>query len=410
MRKILFLSPSYPFGHFGPSDNCTVRIMDALVRTGRYEVFDISYRPPKADSKPNYRTIVGLNLIQLPYSEGLKRRSRTFQKIRAFFRIPIYPLERLISIWKYYNSCKKIIADNHFDLVISQYKPFESVITGSLLKKGGHIDKHIVVTWDVIYGKIHNAIIPHSFALRRQRRVVNWIARYSDKLITLYSQKKFHEENGDVPEAIGKRHYLGIPSISRPDTRISPINEEFIDPEKINVIYAGSIYSYNDLDYSIKLLNASSYAKQVNLILLVKDPVQDSLVKMTEGYKGTIHLSKWVSFEDLYSLYSQVDIFFAFSGSWALGVPGKTYEYLSFGKPIIHFYECDNDVNLSVFSPYPLFKGIDVKLPLEDNIREIDDFLNMSLTAHVDFEKIEKLFPYATMSSYLHIIEEEAGK
>lgn len=38
MKKILFLSFSYPYGHFGPSDQCTMKIMDALVRTGKFEV------------------------------------------------------------------------------------------------------------------------------------------------------------------------------------------------------------------------------------------------------------------------------------------------------------------------------------------------------------------------------------
>lgn len=404
MKKILFLSSAYPYGHFGPSDNCTVRIMEALVQTGQYEVYDISYRPIKKDSKPNYRIVDGVNLLQLPYSEGLKKRSRTYQWIRAFFRIPIYPLERLFSIWKYYKACEKIINDEHFDLVISQFKPYESVMSGALLKKKGFIDKHLLFSWDVIYGRKHNPIIPQRFGLRRQRKVVNWIAQYTDKLVTLYSQKQFHEQAGDVPAAIGKRDYLGIPAISRPNIKQEP--KRFIEKGKINFIYAGSIYSERDLEYSIKLLNATSFAERCNLILLFKDPTGESLRKMCEGFKGSIKLSGWVSYEELYSLYSQVDVFYAYSGKWSLGVPGKTYEYLSFGKPILHFYECDDDVNLSVFSPYPLFKGVDVRRSIENNKQEFEEFIEASLKKCVDFEEVERLFPYATMSAYMKVIDD----
>ena len=42
MKKILFLSFAYPYGHFNPSDLCSTRIMKALVETGKYEVHCIS--------------------------------------------------------------------------------------------------------------------------------------------------------------------------------------------------------------------------------------------------------------------------------------------------------------------------------------------------------------------------------
>lgn len=410
MEKILFLFPAYPYGHLGPSNNCTVRVMDALVQTGRYEVYNISYSPSSDSSKPNYKIINGVHLLQLPFPETVKDHSRTYQRIIAFLRIPIYPLTRMYYIWQYYKSCKRIVGNEHFDLLISQYNPFESVISGAMLRKKGYVCKHIVLSWDVIYGKRHHSIIPNWYALQRQRKLVNWIARNTDKLVTLYSQKDFHEEKGDVPAAIGKRIYLGIPSLTRHKIVFQPTSRDYIKTGKINIIYAGHIFNEETVAYSINLFNASSFAKNINFILLCKDPDKDSLKKICEGFKGTIQLSQWVPLEELYYLYSKVDIFVAYGGKWILGIPGKTYDYMSFGKPILHFYRIENDANLSLFAPYPLFKGLNVNLPIDTNKTELDSFIEKKAGQRVEFEEVERLFPYATMSAYIRVIDDMVGQ
>lgn len=405
MKKILFLSPAYPYGHLSPSYNCTVRIMDALVQTGNYEVYDISYRPRSEDSSPNYKLVDGVKLIYLPYSEKLKKHSRFQQRVRAFLRIPIYPLDGILAIWQYYKFCKSVLKKEKFDLVISQFNPFEAVISGALLKRGGYINKHIVLSWDVIYGKNHNAIIPHWYALKRQRKVVKWIAPYTDKIVTIYSQKSYHEQYGDVSEAKDKRRYLGIPVIAR--TGITNVSSDIglVKEGKINIIYAGSIYSESDLEYAVKLLNTSSRATQLNLILLCKDPSLPSLQEMIVGFKGSVQLAGWISVEELYSMYSKVNVLMSFSGKGAWGVPGKTYEFLCIGKPILHFYSHENDANLTLFAPYPLFKGINVNKSLDENRMVLDDFLSSSLGKNVKFEEVEKLFPFMAISAYMKLIE-----
>lgn len=408
MKKILFFCSAYPYGHTGPSNNSTVRVMEALVRTGEFEVYNVSYSPHGNGDAQNYKLVEGVKQIMIPYSENNTRHSRLFQRMMAFLRIPIYPLtvSAIINTWRNYKGCRKVLKNENYDILISQFNPFESWAAGALLRKNKYVSKHIVLSWDIIYGKAHHAIIPNAFAIRRQRILLNWLAHYTDKIATIYSQKKYHEQYGDVPAAINKRVYLGIPSVVSPETIKTKDNSDFIKAKCLNFIYAGSIYSESDLEYAVNLLNATTFANQINLILLCKDPSMPLLQKLTTSFKGTIRLSKWITVEALYSLYSQVDVLLSFSGKGSWGVPGKTYEYMSFGKPILHFFKNENDVNIPLFGPYPLFKGINVTKPIYENQLVIEDFINKSKGKHVSFDEVEHLFPYATMTAYINMIKD----
>lgn len=403
MKKILFLSYAYPYGHYGPSDNCTVRIMDELSHTEGFEVYNISGLPKNANSKPTYKVIDNLQLLQLPFPEKQVDHSYLIEHLLLFLKIPIYPIVYPWRIWTYYRACKKILNNYKFDLVIAQCAPHESVITGALLKKNGYVEKLMVIYWDNIYGKTPHSIIPKNFAKRRRRALENWIARYADKIISPIPVKSFHDQYGDVNEARNKRVYLGHPSISRPQIVESSLTQDFIQKDKINILYAGRLYDMEDISYSINLLNSTSIADRINLIFFFyKKPSEIEMSKMSQGFKGRVKFSGCVPFEELIALYSSIDIFLGYAGVDASQVISKIYDYMCFGKPIIYFYKDDNDVNVEEFAHYPLFRSINVLYPNSDNA--FGEFINKAIDQRVAFDDVERLFPSATTSAYVNVI------
>ena len=403
MKRVLFLSFAYPYGHFGPSDNCTARIMNALVQTGEFEVFNISCKPENAESAPNYKIIDGVNLILLPFKENLKKHSRFQNRMMALIRMPVYPFNNLLRIYKYYRACRILLKGKQFDLVVSQCFPQESVFAGALLRKNGYINNVMVLFWDNIYGKIPHRLVPEKFAFRRQRCVEEWVSHYSDRLVSPFPVKAFHDKYGDVDAAVGKRFYLEHPSLTRPSVNTGHNNDGYIVPGKINIIYSGRVYNRDNVSFIIRLLNVTKYADRLNVVFFSRGISKPDIDVLCKGFKGAIRFLDWIPLDQLFALYPYVDYFLSFTGNPAQ-ITSKVYEYMSFGKPIIHIYQNDEDINVPAFSRYPFFHPIDVRHSLDIEKYSLECFLDLSFGKHVVFEEVENLFPTATASAYVKLI------
>lgn len=407
MKKVLFLSFAYPYGHYGPSDNCTVRIIDALAHSGHYKVYNVSCSPIMEGSRPNYRVIDNVELLKLPFPEKQIKHSYAYEHLLLFLKIPIYPLFSLRQIWKYYIACKTIFEKKGpFDLVVAQCSPQWSVISAVMLKKKGYFNKLLVLFWDNIYGKVPRRIIPKWFAFKRQRRVENWIASYADLLVSPTPVQLFHNQYGDVSAALGKRVYLEHPSIFKPVNQRGDTHG-FIKDGMINILYAGRMYDLKQLQYVTSLLNSVFNAERINLILFFYKELSDSEKSLIgKDFKGHISYSGFVPLEELYSLYQHVSFFIGFAGVSPAQVISKVYDYMCFGKPVLYFYSDDGDVNITAFARYPLFDAIDLRLPPEDNLKIISKIINVNLGRSVSYEDVERLFPLATTSAYVKLISQ----
>lgn len=399
MNKVLFLSFNYPEGEYGPSTMCSVRIMEEMARSGLFEVHCVSHR----EGKNNYHKNENIIIHYLDIKPDRKKHSRNYIHLRQALLIPFFPYYHLISDYRYYKECKKIVQNNQFDLIVSQHLSEQSLMSGVLLKKSGYAAKHIALFWDNIYGKFPK-VLPKSFVLRRQRIAENFIAKYTDTLISLYPLKPFHDEYGDVPNAIGKRKYLGIPSIIRPQSGQKSMYESVILDKKINFIYSGTIFKKEYVEYAANLFNRSRYSKECNMVFFSRS-VEDKVFESINGsIDGTIQYPGFIPHSELMALYSKVDFFISFPGV-VTAIRSKVYEYMSYGKPILLFYEDENDVNISSFSKYPYCLSIDTRLPVEENVAQLESFIQASRGKNVQYEIVEELFPLDTVSAYVDLMK-----
>lgn len=406
MKKILFLSFPYPYAKFGPSTNCCVRIMKRLVESGKYEVHCFSYCDTYG--KKNFDEIPGVKLHIIPIKDPRRKESSRFMThLKLFLKIPLYPFRFLISDFRHYRVCKKIIKKEQFDLVVSQCYSEQSMMTGVLLKKYGYIQKLMVIFWDNIYGMVPQRVIPKRFALQRQRVVESWIAKYADRLVSLYPIKQFHDKYGDVTSAKDKRVYLGIPSLIKPMQRPDSAFKDKIVDGKINVLYSGTIYNTEHLEYLIELLNTTSFAEKINFIVFCRGVGEEKADVLKKTFKGSLQIGGWIPLNDLMALYPLVDYFVSFPGN-PNAIRSKVYEYMSYGKPILILYNNDSDVNKAVFSRYPASKMIDVRVPKNENTDGVNGFLAENHTL-IPFEITEELFRLDSPRAYFDEIERMLG-
>ncbi len=400
MKKILFLSFNYPEGGFGPSTLCTTRIMNELVSSNECEVHCLSY---DNGGKNTYPVINGVTVHKLGIKPKRNLSSRFLIHMFSFFKIPLFPFNALLDDYKHYKDCKRVLGGEKYDLVVAQYAIEQCLIAGVLLKKNHCIDNLMILFWDNIYGKLPQRVIPKGFAGRRQYKIENWIAKYADTLVSLYPIKSYHEANGDVLNAKGKRVYLGIPSVVRPKHINKSSYQHLIKTDKINMVYSGTIFKVEYLDEFVKILNKSSFASNINLIIFTRSLSKDYISGINKTFLGSIEAPGYIPVDELLSLYPYVDFFISFPGL-PTAIRSKVFEYMSYGKPLILLYEDNLDVNVSTFSRYPYCELIDYRLPLEDNVLKIDNYITTSNGKTVPFNVVESLFPNDTAASYVKMI------
>lgn len=406
MIRILFLSYGYPNGEFGPSTMCSVRIMEALAQSGDYEVHCLSYQ---SEGNSTYSIIPGVithPVIQMPKTD---KKSKLRVHLHQLLMLPWYPYQHFISDYKHYRATKRHLQSNEYDIVVSQYYPESSIIVGYWLKQKGMIKQWAVLFWDNIYGLMPRSFIPTGYALARQRKTENKIAKQADLMVSLYPIKAFHEEYGDIPSAAGKRAYLGIPSITRPKELPESPYQSFIKEGKINMLYSGTIFKKENVSYLIELLNQTEIAADINLLFFTRSLGEDDFQALREEFKGTIQSVGWVKLAELLALYPHVDFFMSFPGA-PTAIRSKVYEYMSYGKPILLLTEDNNDVNVSTFAKYPLCQAFDVRVSSSQNVNDINRFLSSAFGEMVPFEEVESLFIYDTAMAYVKLINERLVK
>jgi glycosyltransferase involved in cell wall biosynthesis len=313
-----------------------------------------------------------------------------------------YPINFIVSDFIHYKKAKEICSKLKFDLVISQCYPEQSVISSVLLKRKGYIENLMVIFWDNLYGKLSSKRLLH-LSLLRQKIVESYIAKYSNTIISLYPIKDFHEKYGEVKNAIGKRFYLGIPSVLHPTAPIETRHKSVIIEDKINVLYSGTIINKKDLLYLVSLFNKSRYAKKINLVFFSQGLDNEVFVELQNSFVGTINNYGYIPVKELHSIYYDVDVFLSLTGN-PKAIRSKCYEYMSFGHPMMFLFDDESDVNISTFSNYPLRLVIDIRSAFDVNVEVLDKFLSGSIGKRVPFDYVESIYKLDSASAYVDLI------
>lgn len=100
-----------------------------------------------------------------------------------------------------------------------------------------------------------------------------------------------------------------------------------------------------------------------------------------------------VSSEESYREMNKADFLVSISTKDGDQISGKTFDYISTGKPIIFFYYKDNDVNLRIYSQYDLCLTIKMQdSKIEQNARKVIDFIDSECGKSIEFSHLKQKF------------------
>ena len=408
MKRILFVTYSYPNAHKSASVLCTHRVIKCVQDSGLYDVHVLCYQ---FDNEEQEMLLDGINIHRvrptrwLRYLDGLQM-SRKHESLRHIMTI----IQKLFAMWCYpkmlpvsYERLKKASQLLHnkvsFDIVISEHYCVESLLCGcSLMNKYGV--KHIAILWDPIKGQTVTHYLPKSFTDNRIEKIENFAINNSSLIISTGTMKEYYRNIEDG--AFGKRKFLGFPGIIAPEKDADVNVSQYIREGYINIVYSGQLSSvYRNPIPVVDLFNNCTYASKINLIFFAMGDVKERLDSFS--FKGNLSNNGYIPINELHTIYRHADFLLNISHTNANMVPSKLFEYMSYGKPIISAYITEGDAAEKVLTHYPESLVLNLNQSIIENSNKLESFLEAKHN-YVPFESVQEIYKDNTPDAYLELI------
>lgn len=317
-------------------------------------------------------------------------------KIYILMHIPFYPLSSFVFLSRYFRKVKELNKKNKYDVIICAYNPIESLLTGALIKRRNPHIKFVLYMLDTLSNKPSSSkpfrFIPENFINRRGRKFENWLYKRADRIINIETYKPYFLENMSFYDKfLVKMHFCGIPLIVKPKTGYKIKNLDV--NRNINLLYAGHFYKgMREPDYLCELIDSIQNTR-VSVDFYSKGCVE-TLQYYSDKNSNKINLKGFIEHKKLILETEKADFLLNVGNKETPMVPSKLFEYMSTGKPIIHFYYDDNDSSLQYLNKYPL--SLLIKIDSANKINDtllLEKFLSDSLNKRLSFNEIELLFP-----------------
>lgn len=162
-----------------------------------------------------------------------------------------------------------------------------------------------------------------------------------------------------------------------------------LDEYKINCFYCGKLY--DDIRNPKFLLETFLNIKNKNIVLHIMGKGSEEIIeayKRKMGERLVIHGQQ--SIETAFEVMLRSDILISIGNHVNNMVPGKIFDYISTGKPILNFYQIPDCTSLKYLERYPLclnlYQGGDLRSD------EVESFCVENRRKHIKFDIIKDLF------------------
>lgn len=339
------------------------------------------------------------NFPNSPYAKIFQRIATFMNRLGKLIMLPFYPVYSFGFPLRLKHKIEKLHKNNKYDLIISVYQPFEAALAGYWFKKSHKDIPFCLYTLDTFINQ------KYSFWARKSNRN-KWLYKFlneSDEFIYMRSRVKEY----DKPWFENWRHkmrYSDIPLMT-PVNRLTGAEQT---SEKEKWVYAGSLdmphYKTDDL---IEIFLKISEEHDRQLLFYSRGKNADKLKSYENETKGKIRVPGYVSHDELMKIYSEANILVSIK--YSDQISAKIFEYMSYGKKIIHISGTPDDPNAEYIRHYS--KGI-VLTPYKDSIEEcasqltewLDSWTEEKENLSIDYSYFEMNRPEYTAELILNAV------
>lgn len=279
---------------------------------------------------------------------------------------------------------------------INQEKPIETVVAMFFpLEAGEALRRFKVKNPDVkaiLYelDSIGDGVSDTSRQKIYNRLYENWLKRVYqtvDSVFIMQSHEKYWKAKfGD--EFAKKLNVADIPVLKKPEAVDLDTAEQILP----SFIYAGLIERrYRSPDFLLAVLRSLHTYTEFSFSFYSRGDCEDAIAQTASEIPGIVQ-NGYVQQYELNRAIHQADFLVSIGNSVSQSVPSKVITYLSYGKPIIHFFSQNDDVCKQYFENYPLALLIDQSMTADEAAKLIFDFVSEAKGKRIDFQQIEKLF------------------
>lgn len=403
-KKILVI-----LGNYFPAPSSVANCMEPLIKklSETYSIDIVTDRKrlnvPSMEKKDevtiyrmdDYRTIntILVNELKKVESSPLLRLTAKFfsnvLKTLYLIRYDLFAKERGTGGWEEKRVLDQIVqldAVNHYEAVISASQPFQSHYIAERFKalKGNNL-KWILFEFDPF---AYNKDIKAGKTRRKNMFLDEKRILESADVVCLTPELYDYYQGKSKFQLKSKVTAIPFANLEKISMDPSKVDKLFLKENKINCLFAGQFY--HDIRTPRKLLETfSNLGEDIHLTVMTNFSERD-----IKNYAPPNYLPSVVPFQSrdtaLYNML-HADILVNVGNTVEHQVPGKIFEYMSTGKPILHFSKIENDPALKYLKRYP--KVLIVKeWKMDGGIdpAEIEEFCKANRSTQIAFEEVVK--------------------
>lgn len=371
MKKVLFICDYIPPEH-SATGRFTYYIAEELCKVCEVHLVCLS-------SKYDIEEGAGFHVHRVPsrygcYQKMIKDNTKK-QGVSKFVGKIIYRIYYLISCKRgiddvkshrknLQKQCKKIIEENGIDTIISVSNPFENhAIAYELVKKEPQL------RW---FPYLMDSNRNNAVYVGKQEIELKYFD-YAEKVLivpALLHDKKFLEDFSTKIEV------LDMPIVP---VQIEPIVKT--TDENMTFVYAGKFYE--EIRNPSHLFEIFEMLPRNYILKIFYGGCNDVVQEYKEKLGDRLQVSGYISPEELDKVIAEANVVISLGNTVVNQVPSKIYDLIAYGKPILNFYQREDDISIGHLAPYPLCKNISY---MGANIEEIRMWCEKNKNNHLTYE------------------------
>lgn len=381
MRNILIICNNYSTGK-DANGVCAKNVVEQLRREGHNVYIITEY--DKSIERDEF-----VNFIKEE-----KQRNGFIEKIIKAYNYPNTMKERAK---KYIIMARKIIQIKNIDIVISFYKPFDTIFAAYTLKKEFSnvffVNYHMDILTDPdepnCFLKLYKCIKAKMF-FKREYRLIDLVL-LPMSLSGVY--KEINIEYVDFPLYI--KYYSD-----------EKYNTDFFNHNVINIVYIGTLDYFNrNPHFFFELLKEYNNYNRKKIELHIWGNIDQKVSQMIDGINVIYH--GYIQNKFVRSIQLQADFILNVSNKITYNwIPSKIFDLFSIGKPIINILFNEKDVSIEYFKKYKFYFDITPKYCIScDEMKNFKEFIlqNLGRKSEINDLLFEKAMPeYLTAIIWKH--------
>ncbi|MFA6711486.1 MAG: glycosyltransferase [Candidatus Caldatribacteriota bacterium] len=400
-KQVVIMTTAY-LPHPDANGVCASNIANEFLQRG-YQVSVLCSRQ-RSQQKEEYIHGIAVYRVTTPLVEERAAKnafgSLLLLRINRAFHLPVYPIDSLLFLFRFYRKLRSLVTEKSIDTIIAINNPLEGCLAGYWVKKKRENSKFCIFDVDSFSNKVDGKYIGGKLKFRLHRRWEQLLFPQADAIIAMETHEK-HYNTPFYDPFKEKIHFSNFPFLITRNLKAVP------SPPSLDQKYSGVYLGTFNTEYR----NPKPICEAVTLIddFYLTFYGRGDALPLIESYaretSGRISYGGFIAYSKGQEALEQAEFLISIGNAKSEMVPSKIFEYIAFGKPIIHFYSFAGDPVLAFLGRFPLALAVDTNQNVEENAGIIKRFIETNMGKRVDHAMIESVFLSNTPKYSVDLIE-----